>query len=79
VLAKLGTKAVSLVTTATRGWIQQFCVKEKEKSIASVSIRLNKAIRMDSIWLFDFTACYGRNFGPKGFGYGIGAGTLQMA
>jgi len=24
-------------------------------------------------------ACYGRNFGPKGFGYGIGAGTLQMA
>jgi len=23
-------------------------------------------------------ACYGRNFGPKGFGYGIGAGTLQM-
>ncbi|TRY73052.1 hypothetical protein TCAL_03371 [Tigriopus californicus] len=23
-------------------------------------------------------ACYGRNFGPKGFGYGIGGGTLQM-
>ena len=21
-------------------------------------------------------ACYGRNFGPKGFGYGQGAGTL---
>lgn len=24
-------------------------------------------------------ACYGKNFGPKGFGYGIGAGTLQMS
>jgi cysteine/glycine-rich protein len=24
-------------------------------------------------------ACYGRNFGPKGFGYGIGAGTMQMS
>lgn len=22
--------------------------------------------------------CYGRNFGPKGVGYGIGAGTLTM-
>jgi len=22
-------------------------------------------------------SCYGRNFGPKGYGYGIGAGTLQ--
>ncbi|XP_075167998.1 muscle LIM protein at 60A isoform X1 [Haematobia irritans] len=24
-------------------------------------------------------ACYGRNFGPKGVGYGLGAGTLTMA
>ena len=22
-------------------------------------------------------SCYGRNFGPKGVGFGIGAGTLQ--
>jgi cysteine/glycine-rich protein len=24
-------------------------------------------------------ACYGRNFAPKGYGYGIGAGTLHMS
>ncbi|CAG2061641.1 unnamed protein product [Timema podura] len=24
-------------------------------------------------------SCYGRNFGPKGVGFGIGAGTLSMA
>jgi len=24
-------------------------------------------------------SCYGRNFGPKGYGYGQGAGTLQMS
>ena len=23
-------------------------------------------------------ACHGKNFGTKGFGYGLGAGTLQM-
>jgi len=25
------------------------------------------------------TACYGKNFAPKGYGHGIGAGTLQMS
>ena len=24
-------------------------------------------------------SCYGKNFGPKGIGFGIGAGTLQMS
>ena len=28
-------------------------------------------------FLISFSACYGRNFGPRGYGYGTGAGILQ--
>ena len=28
-------------------------------------------------FIFYFLACYGKQYGPKGVGYGIGAGTLK--
>lgn len=32
-----------------------------------------------NIFKFFISACYGKMYGPKGYGYGQGAGTLQMS
>lgn len=44
-----------------------------------LQVRVN--IEINRIWLvlFASAACYAKNFGPKGFGYGQGAGALVHA
>jgi len=50
------------------------CEREGEIYCRREWIKHEKALLKPS-----FAACYGRNFGPKGFGFGINAGVLQMS
>ena len=55
-----------------------FTCKLCNKSLESTTLAEHRDVTdPDSVEIYCKT-CYGKNFGPKGYGYGAGAGTLSM-
>lgn len=46
-------------------------------ALISLCIINYRLFERELILFIYFKACYGRQYGPKGIGYGLGAGTLQ--
>ncbi|XP_057290437.1 cysteine and glycine-rich protein 1-like [Hydractinia symbiolongicarpus] len=60
---------------ALRSWHKIGCYTCKDCNVTLSSTTVAEAMEENEIYC---KSCYGRKYGPKGYGYGAGAGTLSM-